>query len=61
MPVFVRYEELTGRSFRVLYDEDDPNIVRREDEVQPGTGEQGPSDDLFGDGAVEIVLTNLLA
>lgn len=26
-PVFVRYEELTGRSFRVFYDDDDPNRV----------------------------------
>jgi hypothetical protein len=30
-PVFVRYEELIGRSFHVFYDDDDPSRVLRED------------------------------
>ena len=30
MPVFVRYEELTGRSFKVFYNDDEPNKVIRE-------------------------------
>ena len=30
MPTFVRYEELSGRSFRVTYDSDDPNRLVRE-------------------------------
>jgi hypothetical protein len=29
-PVFVPYEELTGRSFRVFYHDDDPNRVLHE-------------------------------
>jgi hypothetical protein len=29
-PVFLRYEELTGRSFHVFYDDKDPNKVLRE-------------------------------
>jgi hypothetical protein len=60
MPVFVRYEELTGRSFRVFYDPDDPNKVLREEQVAPGAAEQGPKDGLMGAGYAERVLTTLL-
>jgi Immunity protein 26 len=42
MPVFVRHKELTGRSFRVFYDDDDPNRVLREEQVTPDEAEQGP-------------------
>ena len=59
-PMFVRYEELTGRSFRVSYDDDDPSEVVREDQVPAGAAEQGPRDGLLGSGAVEGVLTELL-
>jgi hypothetical protein len=61
MPTFVRYEELTGRSFRVLYDDEDPNRLVREIEVEPGQPEQGPRDAMAGAGAVEKILTSLLA
>jgi Immunity protein 26 len=44
MPVFVRYEELTGRSFRVFYDENDPSKLVREEQVSRGEAEQGPKD-----------------
>ena len=60
MPVFVRYEELSGRSFRVVYADDNPNELVREHQVPPGDSEQGPTDDMFGAGAVEIRLTGLL-
>jgi hypothetical protein len=60
MPVFVRYEELTGRSFNVFYDNDDPAKLVREEQVAPGAGEQGPKDGLMGAGYVERVLTRLL-
>jgi len=60
MPIFVRYEEFTGRSFRVFYDDNDPNKVVREEQVGPGAGEQGPKDGLLGAGAVEKVLTSQL-
>lgn len=60
-PTFVRYEELTGRSFRVTYDPDDPNQLVREVEVAPGQLEQGPRDAMAGAGAVEKILTSLLA
>ena len=60
IPVFVRYEELSGRSFSVFYADDDPNKVIREEQVPPGSSEQGPKDGLFGAGAVEKVLTALL-
>jgi hypothetical protein len=61
MPPFVRYEELTGRSFRVFYKDDDPNVLLREEQVDPGADEQGPKDGLLGAGAVERVLTKQLA
>jgi hypothetical protein len=48
MPVLVRHEELAGRSFRVFYDDDDPNRVLREEQVAPGEVEQGPKDGLMG-------------
>ena len=60
MPVFVRYEELTGRSFNVFYDDDDPNKLLREQRISPGPAEQGPKDGLMGAGFVEIRLTSLL-
>ena len=43
MPVFVRYEELTGRSFNVRYNTDDPNHLVSEVQVPSGVSEQGPS------------------
>ncbi len=60
MPTFIRYEELTGRSFRVFYDDGDPNQRLREEQVHPGIEEQGPKDVLLGAGATEIRLTRLL-
>ena len=60
MPVFVRYEELTGRSFHVFYDPDDPVRLLREEQVPPGPAEQLPADGLMGAGFVESRLTRLL-
>jgi len=60
MPIFIRYEELTGRTFHVVYDENDPNRRIREQQVAPGVEEQGPKDASFGAGAVELRLTRLL-
>jgi hypothetical protein len=60
-PVFVRYEELTGRSFRVFCDDDNPNRVLREEQVAPGEAEQAPKDGLMGAGFAEGALTRLLA
>ena len=60
-PVFIRYEGLTGRSFRVLYDDDDPSRVLREEWVAPSEAEQGPRDGLMGAGFAEGALTRLLA
>ena len=51
---------VTGRSFRVYYDGNDPNRLVREEQVPPGIDEQGAKDGLLGAGAVEKVLTTLL-
>lgn len=61
MPSFVRYEELTGRSFKVIYDDSDPNRLIREQQVSPGESEQAPKDGLLGAGAAEKILTGLLS
>jgi hypothetical protein len=59
-PTFVRYEELTGRTFHVRYDDADPARVIGESQVRPGLAEQGPKDGLMGAGFVEQRLTALL-
>jgi hypothetical protein len=61
MPIFVRYEELTGRSFKVIYDDNDPNRLLREERIDPGVAEQGPKDGLMGAGFVEKLLTGALS
>jgi hypothetical protein len=58
--VFVRYEEPTGRSYRVFYDDNNPNRVLREERAAPGEAEQAPKDGLMGDGFAEGALTRLL-
>jgi hypothetical protein len=60
MPSFARHEELTGRSFRVSYDDADPNRLLSEEEIPSVEAEQLPKDGLFGAGAVEKILTKLL-
>jgi len=60
VPVFVRYEELTGRTFNVRYDDTDPHRLIRESVVAPGSAEHGPKDGLMGAGFVERRLTSLL-
>lgn len=60
MPVFVRYEELTGRSSHVFYDPDNPVVLLQEEYLAPGLAEQGPTDGLMGAGFVELQLTRLL-
>jgi hypothetical protein len=61
MPPLIRYEELTGRSFRVYYADDDPNHVIREEQIPPGATRDGPEDGLMGAGFVEKRLTRVLA
>lgn len=56
MPEFVRYEELTGRSLSVIYDDNDPSRVIGEYPVTPGVAEPG----MIGAGFVEIRLSDLL-
>lgn len=60
LPAFVRHEELTGRSFRVFYADDDPNRVLREEEIPIGESVEGPPDALYGPALVEDMLTELL-
>ncbi|MGY2703348.1 Imm26 family immunity protein [Nocardioides sp. HB32] len=59
-PIFVRYEELTGRTFHVHYDDADPARLIGETLVARGLAEQGPRDGLMGAGYVELRLTALL-
>lgn len=58
MPVFVRHEELSGRAFNVIYDDDDPANLLREEPAPPEA--VGPKDGLMGAGFVDRSLTTLL-
>jgi hypothetical protein len=59
-PVFVRFEELTGRTYRVFYDDANPNRVLGEEPTERSDLERLPGDGLYGAGAVERKLTTLL-
>lgn len=60
MPDFRRYEELTGRRFRVIYDDDDPAMLLREELASASEIANLPEDGLAGAGFVELRLTRLL-
>lgn len=59
-PAFGRLEELTGRAFKVIYDDNDPSWPVRQKRIDLKELSGLPPDDLFGSGAVERVLTGLL-
>ncbi len=61
MPAFGRYEELTGRYFRVAYSDDDPNSRPREVPISQEEFERLPEDGAAGFGFIEARLTRLLA
>lgn len=61
MPVFVRREILPPfRNWRVYYSETDPNITLKE-EIEPDERPDLPTAGSSGSGAIEIILTKLLA
>lgn len=60
MPEFVRTEPITGRSFRLRYDDADPNLLLEEVRVSPTEIVGGLPDRLIGAGSVENKLTRLL-
>lgn len=60
LPVFLRHEELNGRTLEVRYDDADPSRVIDETPVEPNSEAQGPEDGLMGAGFVEQRLTRLL-
>jgi hypothetical protein len=60
MPAHIRNEELTGRSFLVWYDDDNPNQVIREDLIPPGQTAAGPRDGLMGHRYVEALLDRIV-
>ena len=59
-PAFGRLEELTGRAFKVIYDDANPNRLVREEQVDPSELTGMPRDGLSGAGAVERILDGLL-
>ena len=60
MPVFGRFEDLTGRAFRVEYDEDNLPAIVREVPASREEVERLPKDGVSGAGFLEKVLTKLL-
>lgn len=61
MPAFGRREELTGRCWRVEYDDDDPNSRPREVPISPEECARLPEDGAAGFGFIEARLTRLLS
>ena len=59
IPVFVRHDELTGQTFRVFYDDKNPNKVLGEELISPGGSTDGVRDGLMGARFVELVLNDL--
>lgn len=59
-PAFGRFEELSGRGFKVIYDDSDPSEVVREEQIAPHELADLPSDGVSGDKALEVILTGLL-
>jgi hypothetical protein len=60
MSAFGRREELTGRCWRVEYDDDDPNSRPRETLISTEECERLPEDGAAGFGFVEARMTRLL-
>jgi hypothetical protein len=60
MPLFTRYEELSGRRFVVCYADDDPAVVVSEAVATPDETIALPKDGLAGAGFVEGLLSDLL-
>jgi|SRR5579875_150608 len=59
-PAFGRLEELTGRAFKVVYNDTNPNKIICEQRIDPQDLASLPKDGLLGPGAVERLLTGLL-
>ena len=61
MPEFVRTDPLMHRSFRMRYDDTDPNLLISEEIIPVGEETLSHADGLMGAGYVEDVLADLLA
>jgi hypothetical protein len=59
MPPFVRQDPLTGRTFQVVYSDDDPGTLVRETTLAADADIE-PKDSMAGAGAIEIKMTKLL-
>jgi Immunity protein 26 len=60
IPAFGRLQELTGRALKLIYDDNDPSWPISEKRIDSQELADLSTDDLFGAGAVEIALTDLV-
>lgn len=60
IPVFARFEELTGRYLRVSYDDEDPTKVQSEQAVSQSEAKSLPEDGLMGAGFAQQYLSDHL-
>ena len=60
MPKMRRYEELTGRTFEVTYNDSDPALALAEKQIEPGLACPIWEDGGAGSGFVELKLDGLL-
>jgi hypothetical protein len=61
VPIFIRPEQLSGRTYRVFYGDDELGRPAEERLILPDASIGGPPDLLYGAGAVEKTLTRLLS
>lgn len=59
MPIFARFEELTGRWWEVRYDENNPNQLVSETLIEAAGGDRLRREGMGGSGFVEIRLTRI--
>lgn len=60
VPQFIRNDKISKSSWRVVYDEDDPNLVISDERI-PYDSTGYAEDGLFGSEAAEMLLSDLLA
>ena len=60
MPPFIRVQLVTESTYKVIYDDDDPGNVLSETKCDFSESSIYPKDGLYGKGAVETVLTEIL-
>ncbi len=60
IPAFVRHEDFTERYWKVIYSDNDPSDLVKEEQISPEEAKSLPKNSIYGAGAIEITLSKLL-